>query len=256
MSSDLSYRDRDTLIRLGAEMSDAQMATLLGCTPPTIRYWRDRHGLPRSTARSPGVIRWQTNRDFFAEIDTPEKAYALGFVVADGAIHGNGKTVTIAVKESDADILAAIAEAITCDAPLHPKISRSYGVERRLMTLNLCGRKLVSDLAALGVHANKSFTATFPPVPSELERHLVRGLWDGDGWVGQRQFSLIGTKAVTEGVAEAIERHTGYRLGRSLSDGFPRIQGGRKTRAALEWMYEDASISLKRKAEAFRLYWS
>ena len=83
----------------------------------------------------------------------------------------------------------------SCDAPLYPKISKGGfgGVERLQKSLNLGGRKLVSDLNALGVHANKTLTATFPAIRPDLERHLVRGLWDGDGWVGKRQFSLIGT---------------------------------------------------------------
>lgn len=257
MSSDLSYRDRDTIIRLAAEMNDTQMAKFLGCSVPTIRYWRDRHGLPRSTA-NPGGIRWKTDRNFFAQIDTPEKAYVLGFIVADGTIAKSGKSISLVVKESDASILQAIADAAGCDAPLHPKVARGgWGpAERRQMALHLSGRKLVSDLAALGVCPNKTLTATFPAIPSHLECHLVRGLWDGDGWVGQRQFSLIGTAAVTEGAAEAIERQTGRHLARSLSNGFPRIQGGRKDRTVMEWMYADASISLERKAEAFRLYWS
>lgn len=257
VSSDLSYRDRDTLTRLAATMNDAEIAKFLGCSSFTIRFWRDRHGLARSTA-NPGGIRWKTNRDFFADIDTPEKAYALGFIIADGCIHKNGKSVTIVVKESDAAVLRAIAGALDCDAPLHPKVGRKgFGnVDRHQMALNLSGRKLVDDLASLGVKANKTFAATFPTVPAHLERHLVRGLWDGDGWVGKVQFSLIGTTAVVEGAADAIERHTGCRLGHTPSNGFPRIQGGRKCRAAMEWMYSDAPISLDRKAEAFRLYWS
>ena len=257
VSSDLSYRDRDTLARLAATMNDAEIAKHLGCSSFTIRRWRDIHGLPRSTA-NPGGIRWKTNRDFFAEIDTPEKAYVLGFTVADGCVHKNGKVVTFVVKASDAYVLTAIGKAAGSDAPLRPKIGRNgFGnVDRHQVALNLSGRKLVDDLAALGVHANKSHTATFPVVPAHLERHLVRGLWDGDGWVGQHQFSLIGTTAVVEGAAEAIERHTGRHLGRSRSNGFPRVQGGRKDRAVMEWMYSGASISLERKAEAFRLYWS
>jgi hypothetical protein len=257
VSSDLSYRDRDTMIRLAAEMNDAQMAKRLGCSSFTIRFWRDRHGLPRSKA-NPGGIRWKTNRDFFAKIDTPEKAYVLGFIIADGSVHKSGKAVTFVVKESDADILRSIAAATGCDAPLYPKIARGGGgpPERHQLALHLSGRKLVEDLATLGVFANKSLTATFPAIPSLLERHMIRGLWDGDGWVGKRQFSLIGTTAVTEGAADAIECHTGHRLARSLSNGFPRVQGGRKARAVMEWMYADAPISLARKAEAFRLYWS
>jgi len=258
VSSDRSYKDRETLARLGAGMSDAAMAKVLGCSGPTIRYWRDRHGLPRSQARGPGNLKWSTNRDFFAEIDTPEKAYVLGFTVADGSIHKNGKCVTFAVKESDAAILRAIADAAGCDAPLYPKVGKNGfgGVDRRQKVLNLSGRKLVDDLAALGVHANKSLTATYPAIQPHLERHMIRGLWDGDGWVGKRQFSLIGTDAVTAGVAEAVERHTGHRLASSRSNGFPRVQGSRRDLAVMQWMYRDVSISLERKAEAFRLYWS
>jgi hypothetical protein len=244
-------------MRLSAEMNDTQMAKALGCSTPTIAFWRDRHGMPRSQA-NPGGIRWKTNRDFFAVIDTPEKAYALGFVVADGCVHKNGRVVTIVVKESDAGILQLIAAATGCDAPLHRKVSKTgFGRgERQQRVLNLSGRKLVNDLATLGVHANKSLTATLPAVPSHLERHLIRGLWDGDGWVGERQFSLIGTMAVVTAAADAIERHTSCRLGFCPSNGFPRIQGGRKAQPALEWMYSDAPISLERKAAAFRLYWS
>jgi hypothetical protein len=254
----VSYRDRDTIVRLSATMSDAQMAKFLGCTGTAIRYWRDRHGLPRSTAVSTGGIRWKTNRDFFAKIDTPEKAYALGFIIADGCIHKNGKAVTLVVKESDAAILQSIADAAECDAPLHPKVSRGGfgGVDRQQVALNLSGRKLTSDLASLGVRANKTFTATLPAIDPGLERHMIRGLWDGDGWVGQHQFSLIGTDAVVTGTVEAIERHTGRKLRHCPSNGFPRIYGGRKDRAVMQWMYADVSISLERKAEAFRLYWS
>lgn len=253
----MSYRDRDTIIRLGATMNDTEMAKALGCSAPTIRYWRDRHGLPRSRANPGGShARWTTNQDYFTTIDTPEKAYILGFIIADGYVHKNGRSVSIAVKESDSSLLLRIAKEMGCNAPLYPKVTRGYGNVSSLMVLNLSRRKLVDDLAKLGVHANKSLTVTFPTVPRRLERHLVRGLWDGDGWVGERQFSLIGSPGTIAGVAKAIERHTGQRLGIGASNGHPRIYGGRKNRAVLEWIYSDSSISLERKMASFRLHWS
>jgi hypothetical protein len=252
VSSD--YRDRDTIVRLSAEMSDAQMAKHLGCSAPTIRYWRDRHGLPRSQARGSN-IKYATDRGYFDRIDTPEKAYILGFIIADGSIHKNGKSIAIALKESDSALLLEIGRHLSCDAPLATKTSTGF-TRSQTACLTLSGRHLVSSLAMLGVHHGKSRTATYPAIAPELERHLVRGLWDGDGWIGKRQFSLIGTRAVIAGVADAVERHTGCRLAHSLSNGHPRIQGSRRDRAAAQWMYADAPISLERKAEAFRLYWS
>ena len=50
----------------------------------------------------------------------------------------------------------------------------------------LCGQTLVTDLNNLGVYHDKSKTATYPAIdPAGLEGHLVRGIWDGDGYIGR-----------------------------------------------------------------------
>ena len=78
-----------------------------------------------------------------------------------------------------------------------------------MLRLLLCGKKLIADLNALGVYHDKSRTAVYPSVLHELERHLVRSLWDGDGYIGRRQFELIGTPVLLDGVVHAVQRHTG-----------------------------------------------
>lgn len=268
MSTDLTrrpgrrtqYPGDDAIVPLLATMTQPELARHFHVTPQTVRRWRHTHGLPSPLrSRSAGNVRYQTDPDFFAEIDTPEKAYILGFIVADGSVHKTGRAVDITVKASDAGILQAIASALGCDAPIRRKVSTGgYGGEdREQARLYLSRRKLVSDLGVLGVHPNKTFTATYPVVDAHLERHLVRGLWDGDGWVGKQQFSLVGTDAVVEGVMEAAERHTGCRLTpRRDRKGFLNALGSALDRPVMRWMYSDTSISLDRKAEVFRLYWS
>ena len=242
-----------------ATMTQPELARHFHVTPQTVRQWRIAHGLQEPLRRYPGHVKYQMDGDFFAEIDTPEKAYVLGFIVADGAVHKNGRSVDIAVKASDVDILRAIAKVLGSDAPINRKVSTGGygGVAREQVRLHLSRQKLVSDLAALGVHRNKTFTATYPVISASLERHMVRGLFDGDGWIGKQQFSLIGTDAVVEGVMEAAERHTGCRLTpRRDRKGFLNALGSALDRPVMRWMYSDASISLDRKAGAFRLYWS
>ena len=239
-------------------MSDNRIAKMYGVSNFTVRYWRRQFSLPPSPVKNPGHTIYRTDQDFFAQIDTPEKAYVLGFIVADGSIHKNGKTVDIALKTSDADILRAIARLLNCDAPLRRKVGTNGfgGKTRETLRLNLCGRKLVNDLNALGVHHDKTRTATYPSVPIHLERHLIRGLFDGDGYIGRQQFRLVGTDAVVEGTVAAVARHTACQVLMTRSNGFLYATGMRRHRDALRWMYADASISLERKAEAFRLYWS
>jgi len=239
-------------------MTDMAIARMYGCAGATVGKWRDRYGIPRSPRQSGGgTIKWQTNRDYFAQIDTPEKAYVLGFLIADGHIRKDGSKVQVSVKEADAALLEAIARETGCDAPLRPTIN--HYDKSRMMRLNLCGVKLVSDLNALGVRHDKSQTATWPVIPPELEGHLVRGLWDGDGHIGRYEFQLIGTPALLDGVVAAAERHTGCSLRRKMSGrdaAYHYAYGTRRDTAVLHWMYSGATIALERKREKFLTYWS
>jgi hypothetical protein len=244
--------DRETFIRMIAGKTDMDVARELGCTGPVIARLRDRYGVPRSPKQWGGnTIRWQTDRDFFAAIDTPGKAYTLGFLIADGHVHKTGYKIQVSVKEADAALLSAIAAEMGCDAPLTTTINRYDG--SRMARLLLCGKKLVDDLGKMGIYHDKTHTATFPAVPPEFERDLVRGLWDGDGYIGQRQIELIGTPALLSGVSVAVQKHTGCLLRRRLSGKdrkYHYLLGSKRDAPVLHWMYSGASIALDRKMRA------
>jgi hypothetical protein len=250
--------DRETMLRLTSGMTDMAIARMYGCTGSTVAKWRDRYGIPRSPKQWGGnTIRWKTNRDYFARIDTPGKAYVLGFLLADGHIHKGGYKIQISVKESDADLLRMIARELDCDAPL--KITVNHYDGSHMARLLVCGQKLISDLAGLGVYQTKGTTATFPVISPDLENHLVRGLWDGDGHIGKGMFELIGTSALLDGTVAAAQRHTGCLLRRKMGGrdaAYHYAYGTRRDTAVLHWMYSGATIALERKQEKFRLYWS
>lgn len=250
--------DRETMLRLTAEMNDRQISRLYGCTSPVVAKWRDLYGIPRSPRQSGGnTTKWGTNRNFFTEINTPAKAYILGFLIADGHIHKNGYKIQVSVKESDAALLEAIARELGCEAPLTTTVNHYDG--SHMKRLLLCGKQLVADLNSLGVFHDKSTTATWPSVPAELEGHLARGIWDGDGHIGPRVFELIGTSAVLDGLVAAAERHTGCILRRKMGGPGKRYHyayGSRRDTAVLHWMYASAGIALERKREKFAAYWS
>jgi hypothetical protein len=246
------------MMRLVETMNDRQISRLYGCTSPVIARWRDFHGLTRSLRQSGGnTTKWATDRDYFATIDTPAKAYILGFLVADGHVHKGGYRIEVSTKEADADQLRAIAREVGCDAPIRPMTNGYDG--STAMRLQLFSRKLVSDLNGLGLYHDKSTTATWPSVPADLEGHLARGLWDGDGYIGRGQFELVGTSELLDGLTEAVRRHTGCVLRRRMSGKDRRYHyayGTRRDSAALHWMYSDAGISLARKQERYLQFWS
>lgn len=250
--------DRETMLHLTAEMNDRQISRLYGCTSPVVGKWRDLYGIPRSPRQSGGnTIRWNTNRGYFREIDTPAKAYVLGFLIADGHVHKNGYKIQVSVKEADGALMEAIARELGCDAPLTTTINHYDG--SRMKRLLLCGKELVADLNKLGVFHDKSRTAVWPAIPAELEGNLARGIWDGDGHIGRYGFELIGTPAVLDGLVAAAECHTGCVLRRKLGGPGKRYHyayGTRRDTTALHWMYAGADIVLERKREKFVSYWS
>ena len=239
-----------------SDLSDREIAKILGCSAPSVGRWRERFGLPRSQ-KAPGYAPGQVYNPFFDQIDTPEKAYVLGFLIADGHIYQTANRVELGVKQADAAVLSAITEAMGLDVSLRTMVN-SYD-KSLFIRVTLGGRGMVWDLAKLGLRPDKSKTATYPSVPTELEGHLVRGIWDGDGSIAKYQFELIGTAALLDGVVDAAQRHTGCLLRRRMSGKEGRYHyayGTRRDTAILHWMYKDATIALERKQEKFLTYWS
>src|SRR5690348_11964490 len=109
-------RNPESLRSLLATHNDRQLAAIYGVGRKAITYWRDKSGIPASYI---GSTKHTLNRSFFKEIDLPEKAYALGFLIADGCVHSDGRgAITISVVESDLVILLAIRDAMGGNVPL------------------------------------------------------------------------------------------------------------------------------------------
>lgn len=244
--------DKSILVELLKTRTSKQIAELYEVTPVTISRWKSEYGLSKTVS---GPKRWQTNREFFSSIDTPEKAYILGFVIADGHVDSKGR-VDISVKEEDRYHLQRMSDIVGCDAPLKTSYN-SYDRSPRAR-IAWCGKRLVEDLNALGVQHDKSYTAVYPCIREDLEQHLIRGIWDGDGYIGKYQFDLIGTPATLDGVSDAVYRHTGCSLRRSMRGkdrSYHYLHGTRRDTEALHWMYSNSDLCLERKRTSFLLYW-
>lgn len=124
------------------------------------------------------------NSHYFETIDTPEKAFLLGFIMADGSIRRDSYQLTISQKESESWwLLNMIREFIQPDAK----------------NLTVSDFQISTDLRSKGIIPNKTYESTsetvdllWNSVPAEYKPDFLRGLLDGDGsirWFYQKPTS-------------------------------------------------------------------
>lgn len=255
--TELSFADFDNLTN---EFTDLQIAEKFGIGKNNAGYYRrklkvksfaEKHGITVGVKGVSNVSNRKIffNERFFQSIDSEVKAYTLGLMITDGHITKEMHRARISLTESDSYILREIAEAMDFEGDLlitKPQ-KNSYQVHD-VVNLNLNSTVLCQDLLNLGLATPKTNIVSLPKIDSELECHLLRGMWDGDGTISKNDTSstLSGNKELLESVADCLHRNgitTGsvrpnksiYRLS------FHGIKG-------LDWMYGcNPSIVLQRK---------
>ena len=81
---------------------------------------------PKGEDKHPNV-----NKTYFSKIDTPEKAYWLGFLFADGCVNNNDHGVSIGIHPKDIELLIRLKKVLTLDNKLEytnqPVVSLRFG---------------------------------------------------------------------------------------------------------------------------------
>ncbi|MCM3797717.1 LAGLIDADG family homing endonuclease [Caldifermentibacillus hisashii] len=213
--------------------------------------------------------------NYFSIINTEEKAYFLGFLFADGNISRN--TMKIALSSTDKEILYKLKECMNAEHPVHLiKVKEDHFVGNREVALfEVTSAKLVKDLERFGCVPQKTFIVKYPTtLPLHLQKHFIRGYMDGDGSFsyyvlkngkekGQEKYSIsiCGTKEMLEGIRHYLQDSLNMSIKSKLTQRHPsrgnnnwnlNITGRIQVLKVLDWLYEDATIYLKRKYEKYK----
>lgn len=140
-----------------------------------IRKFLNSHGLTKERI---------FNKSFFHEIDTPEKAYFLGLIYADGSINQHG--FTISLKYDDKYILERLAMLLGGVHQVYEKTSssalRGKLYVTKLAILTVSAKEIREDLINHGVVPRKTYEKEYPRCDKYFFDFL-RGYMDGDGCV-------------------------------------------------------------------------
>lgn len=158
------------------------------------------------------------NHKYFESIDTPEKAYFVGFLFADGSVCWRERetvksgTVQIGVSETDIDIIEKFLKAIKATYSIH------HG--RGSASVKITSNGLVKSLEAHNVIPNKTYEAKHlsKNIPKEFEVDFLRGLIDGDGSIylderGNKRISFI---SYSEEVVKEFQERVDSLIGKEI----------------------------------------
>lgn len=138
------------------------------------------------------MIRNNYNENYFEKIDTEDKAYFLGFIFADGCIIYDPSKyrykIEIKLHPKDRHILESLIKFIEGEMKIW------YDNNREMCQVSISGKKFVSDLIKLGLTPNKTFNLEYPKISEKLEKHFLRGYFDGDGCIRVRTDKRDNTK--------------------------------------------------------------
>lgn len=154
------------------------------------------------------IKRKSYNRDKFEVIDSEEKAYWLGFILADGSIFKN--ELRIKLSEKDRKHLVKFINFMESNGEngLHIQ-EETHGITgNKLVKVVCCDKKLVSDLKKYGLEQNKSMREKpYLDLPEEYIPHYIRGILDGDGSIYSdlKTISFVGSQDVLEFIKSILQ---------------------------------------------------
>lgn len=214
---------------------------------------------------------WNIDENYFDKIDTPNKAYVLGLLYADGYNSLATHTARIMLQERDKDILVKISAQLQYEKPLgfvkcSDHVASNGFISKDMYSLSISSPHICEELALHGVLPNKSLILEYPDwMPEKFNRHFIRGYFDGDGSFcrqSKRTSNYLITFTSTEDFCvdclNILRKNLGIGGGiydASCHNGITRvlsISGKDQCKKILDWLYEDADIYMDRKYNHYR----
>lgn len=168
--------DKNKLEKLYVEenKSTYDIAKIIGCSRVTVSNMIKRLGMrvkqKNGKLQSPFFI----NDDFFSKW-SHSMAYCLGYISADGCVRP--KKYELTIKSIDHEMLDFVKNTLKTNYEIKQEKNTNCYV------FAVYSKKIIEDLARLGVGPRKSLTIEFPDIPDKYFWSYMRGLIDGDGHI-------------------------------------------------------------------------
>ena len=252
------YQDGNSTVSIGK---------LFNVSHKTIARMLESLGISRTGV---GKRQYKLNEHYFDKIDTPNKAYILGFLYADGCNYSKKGTISMSLAEGDKDILERIRLEVDSEKELEfidysDKHDFGYNYKNQYRLLFFSAH-MCDVLEKHGMTPCKSLSISFPDINEDLIRHFVRGMFDGDGSIYRHlKNGYTITITSTNGFCLSLQNIIKTKLNINCSiydaqnhNGVTKvftISGRVQTKKFLDWIYYDAEMFLERKYKRYIQYY-
>lgn len=252
--------------------STVVIGKMYGVSNKPIARLLEHYNIPRTGV---GRRKYHVNESYFDKINTPNKAYILGFLFADGSNNRDKCTISMSLEERDREILERIRiemENEHCLEYLDYSNKHDFGYNyKNQYRMLIFSSHMCDTLIDKGMIPNKSLKLSFPKYLDEnLVSHFIRGYFDGDGSMGvgdvsklssSLHISITSTREFCIALNHILQQHEieGKVSDASCKNGVTSVLSIHKKadiKKFLDWIYKDADLCLKRKYDIYKVYYN
>lgn len=245
--------------------SAKKIGEILKSNTSTVTSVIREEGIKQRTA-SEAIRKYSIDENYFEEINSPNKAYFLGLLAADGTVGNNTNVVAIQLQETDKHILETFKKELNSNHPLSfINYSEKIGPNRKNQwCFRVVNKKIHDDLIDKGIVPRKSYCLKYPTcIPEELHRYFILGYMDGDGNLakGRRRITFTSTKWFCLGLQKILYEQLGIESVIRRTHNCTEITCDlciyktMDARKLAQWMYKDAPYYLFRKYDIYQQYY-
>lgn len=146
--------------------------------------------------------------NIFHKIESPNQAYWLGFLAADGSVSGIQLVIGLSTKDIDhLEKFRAFVDANNLTITTRQTLCANNNKRYSASYFCIKNEQLIQDLSHYGIVKDKSHQDIdfLSYIPEEYKIYFIFGLFDGDGWFTNTErsgqnFGICGNKKVIESV--------------------------------------------------------
>lgn len=236
-----------------------QIGQLYGAKPDTISKYMREWGYHSKTNQT---VNRTLIENFFETIDSSDKAYFLGLMLADGSVVLDKKRspmIGLTLVEDDANVLNYFKQILKSGSSFY--VDKRSNREKACLTLSFRSQKMADDLSKYGIVPNKTYITKKIIIPDKYRLDYLRGFIDGDGSVyiektGRFHINICGhTEEVLNQIVDLSYEFLGTeRHDLTLYKGVYRyVWNTSDSKKLARLLYDNDKIAIARKREKARL---